>query len=141
MDVTDTFHDLGASVGGRSDQFGQQTKDQHLNAHDDQERAERQERTIADVGHAGEPQEGKVGIDSEAHEEKDQADEPKQVQRTALEATEKQRGEEIKSPTQKALNTIFGLAMPAGMVIDGDLADPKALGMGEHRDIAVQFTV
>jgi hypothetical protein len=141
VDVTDILQSIGASVCGRRNQFSEQAEDEDLNPYNNQECAKHQQGTIADVSQAGDPQEGKVGIDAHADEQKRQTNQAKQVQWAALKTTEKQCGKEIKGAAEEALNAVFRFAIPARVVIDGDLAYPEALGMGQHRNIAMQLTV
>src|SRR5262245_48889907 len=104
--AADLTQDLARLVRGRHDNVGQPTKEHDLNADDDQQSTEQQQRPVANSD-ATEPQDGEVGVDSQPHQAEHDANRAEEVCGAASKRDQVQRREKVERRPNEAFVAVF----------------------------------
>src|SRR5438046_3147588 len=107
-----------------------QAEREELEADDDQEHAERQQRALADRV-AESLDDGQVDEDRDSEQAEDETESAEQMQRPVPVAADEGNGQQIQESADVALDAVARATVLARAVVDGQLGDPKAWVLGE----------
>ena len=121
-------------------ELGEQPERDELDADDDEQHAERQQRSVADAL-SPEPEHGEVREDDEADRSHEQPDAAEEVQRPVPVAAHEGHAQQVEEAAEVALRPVARAAVLARAMVHGDLGDAKAAVRREDRDEAVELAV
>jgi molybdopterin molybdotransferase len=120
--------------------LAEQSEREELEADDDEQYAEEEQRAMPDRLTRG-LQNGQVGEDDEADGAEQEAESSEQVQRPVPVPPDERHGEEVEEAAQVTLTAVAGSAVRSRAMLDGQLRDPVAAVVREHRQEAMQLSV
>ena len=122
------------------DQLAEEAQREELDADDDEQDAERQQRPVPDRL-AADLDRRQVGENDHPDRNRAGAEPAEEVQRPVAVAAHERDGEQVEEPADVALDAVARAAVLARPVVHRQLGDPEAAVVGEHGHEAVQLAV
>ena len=131
----------------RSDQFSEKSDGQHLESDDEASERIHKQRAGADGAEAvylksgQNPAYSQVSESCRAEQESGKTDPAKEMKRSLAEDRKEDNGEKIQKALNKSMKPVLRSPVAPWMMLDGQLGDAIAPGVGHHRDEAEQLSV